>query len=166
MSDWTCIICDRNGDWSVAWRVELERDAGPAGSQPVEVVGVRTVTEAVRRLADNPHAVVAIEIDAIEIDSTRALAAIDELDELRRRFPHAPLVVIAVGPGSDQLELALRQCGAWQVLRSRYELRLLVRAIRQHFRVVDRPSAAEVDRPLRAQILDRLPWSDATPQLG
>lgn len=125
MSSPVLIVCERTGDWAVAWRSAL---AGGGRTATVTISESRSIDEC-RALLDEHSAAVAV----IEITQTNFEAGCSLLADLERRWPRAAVMVVVDSKARAEAELPLREHGAQHVMSSRYELPSAVQLALRHF---------------------------------
>lgn len=149
------IVCERTGQWAVAWR-QAWRRAAPPGGEPRELplIETRSPAECLATLAACPAAFVLIELAAASCEQNlELLLQISLLDR------QATAAVAAERPLAEY-EWLVRELGAVHFLTSPRELSPLCRmASRYAVLLPDVKSRDEVDGD--EHIWNRLPWGAA-----
>jgi DNA-binding NtrC family response regulator len=135
------IICERSGDWAIAWKRLLSGAA-------LGIAETRSLAQCGEELAASPASVVALEIRPDNLSP-----AIAALVEWSLEFPSARFIAISAR-GSEALEPLAREAGALYVVYSPVQLSRVVPLVRRHLARAPQPAMT-----LREAIWARLPWA-------
>ena len=133
-------VCERTGDWALAWRREL----ATAGLAVSEVRSLENLNEA---LAAFPYSVAAV---ATQVATNEAL--VRWLWESHERWPHARFGLLAA-PSQRIFEMAWREAGAMFVACGSLEIAAAVPLVAGHVRRAPQP-----EQTLAERIAGELPW--------
>ena len=144
-ADPAVVLCERTGDWAVAWRRLWSRRSRRSG--PMRLIETRSAAHCLDALAAEVDAFVVVELAPAACD-----AALDLLCDIQVRFPQLPRAVVADRRLSAYEWLA-RELGALDFITTPLALdRLCLLAARHLARwVPPRENIAQ-------RVWDELPW--------
>jgi hypothetical protein len=144
------IICERTGEWAIAWRRVWSRRA--SGSGPIRLIETRSASHCRDALADVPEAFTIVELAPSACD-----AALDLLRDILFRFPRAPCAVVA----DDRLrgyEWLARELGALDFITTPLTLDRLCLPAARHLARWRPPREYGRHEDLAQRLWDELPW--------
>ena len=150
----TGIICERAGQWALALRQAFDRAKAPGAEESAagaaedfRLVETRSADDCLAVLGEEPLAVVVVELCPATCDQALSLVA-----EVARRFPLAPVIVLAAREMALYEWLA-RELGAVHFASSPRRLQDVVAIVRRHGRRLPVPEMGTAEA-----VWATLPW--------
>jgi hypothetical protein len=153
------IVCERGGRWVPALRMAIARDR-EENSPRHRLREVRHLAELATELADRPASIVAVDVHRGNFAD-----ALTWLADAQHVFPSARSIALCDRSiHSLEIEAALREAGAAEVVASPRQLKHLLHFARRHAESVAEHAATMIESDsisLTARAWASLPWQDA-----